>query len=86
MGAAVAILFLLGNRSSEVLGLAWSDLDLDAGTAMVQRGSTYAGKGVGQRLGPTKTTGTQGVHSLPPTVIALLRRHRAAQQIGRAHV
>ena len=34
LGAAVALLFLQGWRVSEVLGLAWEDLDLDAGTAL----------------------------------------------------
>lgn len=33
LGAAVALLFLQGWRVSEVLGLAWEDLDFDAGSA-----------------------------------------------------
>lgn len=37
LAAAVALLFLQGWRISEVLGLAWEDLDLDAGTAHVRR-------------------------------------------------
>ncbi len=41
LGAAVALLFLQGWRVSEVLGLAWEDLDLEAGTALVQRASVY---------------------------------------------
>ena len=36
-GAVVAIMFTVGLRVSEVLGLAWSDIDLDAGTAHVRR-------------------------------------------------
>lgn len=83
LGAAVAMLFTMGNRSSEVLGLAWSDIDLDAGVATVRRGSTYSGKGIGQRLGPTKTSGTQGVHQLPPSVITMLRAHKERQDIER---
>jgi len=39
LGAAVALLFLQGWRVSEVLGLAWEDVDLDAGTALVRRAS-----------------------------------------------
>jgi integrase len=37
LGAAVALLFVQGWRISEVLGLAWADVDLDAGLAMVRR-------------------------------------------------
>jgi integrase len=56
LAAAVALLFLQGSRVSEVLGLAWEDLDLDAGTARVRRASVYV-DGRGQQLGPTKTRG-----------------------------
>lgn len=82
LGAAVAILFLLGNRSSEVLGLAWGDIDLDAGTATVRRGSTFV-QGIGQHLDEPKTTSTGGVHHLPPTVVALLRARRHLQNVER---
>lgn len=82
LGAAVAILFLMGNRSSEVLGLAWDDLDLDAGTATIRRGSTYV-PGIGQHLAAPKTVGTAGTHHLPPTVIALLRARRQVQLVER---
>ena len=37
LGAAVALLFVQGWRVSEVLGLAWTDLDLEAGTATIRR-------------------------------------------------
>jgi integrase len=78
LGAAVAVLFLQGWRVSEVLGLAWGDVDLDAGTAKVARASVYV-DGQGQQLGPTKTDGAQGEHFLSPTVVALLRTHRERQ-------
>jgi integrase len=83
LGAAVALLFLQGWRISEVLGLAWGDLDLDAGTAHVRRASVYV-DGRGQRLGPTKTDGARGEHWLMPTVVELLRRRRQAQADERA--
>lgn len=83
LGSAVAMLFTMGNRSSEVLGLAWSDIDLDAATATIRRGSTFIGKGKGQTLGPTKTSSTTGVHHLPPTVVEMLRQHRKAQAVQR---
>jgi integrase len=80
LGAAVALLFLQGWRISEVLGLAWEDLDLDAGTARVRRASVYV-DGRGQQLGPPKTEGARGEHWLMPTVVTLLR-HRQAMQEG----
>jgi integrase len=83
LGAAVGLLFLQGWRVSEVLGLAWEDLDLDAGTARVRRASVYV-DGRGQRLGPPKTAGAHGEHWLMPTVVALLRKRWEAQQQERA--
>jgi len=41
LGAAVAVLFVQGWRVSEVLGLGWEDLDLDAGVALVRRAAVY---------------------------------------------
>jgi integrase len=83
IGAAVGLLFLQGWRVSEVLGLAWEDLDLDAGVANVRRASVYV-DGHGQQLGPPKTDGVRGEHWLMPTVIDLLRRRRAMQDEERA--
>ena len=37
LGAAVTLLFCQGWRVGEVLGLAWEDLDLEAGTARIRR-------------------------------------------------
>ncbi|TPW09720.1 MAG: phage integrase family protein, partial [Acidimicrobiaceae bacterium] len=48
--AAVALCFVQGWRVSEALGLAWQDLDLDAGTVRLRRGATYA-DGIGMVLG-----------------------------------
>ena len=78
LGAAVALLFVQGWRVSEVLGLAWGDVDLDARTAVVSRASVYA-DGVGMMLGPPKTEGAKGQHHLTPVVVELLRRRRQAQ-------
>jgi integrase len=83
LGAAVALLFLQGWRVSEVLGLAWEDLDLDAGTAQVRRASVYV-DGRGQQLGPPKTDGARGEHWLMPTVVALLAKRRETQAQERA--
>jgi integrase len=83
LAAAVALLFLQGWRVSEVLGLAWEDLDLDAGIARVRRASVYV-DGRGQQLGPTKTEGARGEHWLMPTVVTLLARRLEAQAAERA--
>jgi len=83
LGAAVALLFLQGWRVSEVLGLAWEDVDLDAGTASVRRASVYI-DGRGQQLGPTKTDGARGEHWLMPTVVTLLVKRRETQAEERA--
>ncbi|HET6953986.1 MAG TPA: hypothetical protein VFI47_26710, partial [Acidimicrobiales bacterium] len=68
---------------SEVLGLAWEDVDLDAGTARVHRASVYV-DGRGQQRGPPKTAGAHGEHWLMPTTVALLRKRRETQDDERA--
>jgi integrase len=78
LGAAVALLFVQGWRVSEVLGLAWGDLDLDAGTAKVRRACSYA-DGIGMVLSPPKTEGAVGLHHLTPGVVSALRQRRTAQ-------
>jgi len=75
-------LFCQGWRVSEVLGLAWDDLDLDAGTAHVRRAATHSAAS-GVTLGPTKTSGAQGLHHLAPIAVAQLRAHRAQQAAER---
>lgn len=78
LGAAVALLFVQGWRVSEVLGLGWEDLDLDAGVAIVRRAAVYVDK-VGMVLGPTKNAGAAGTHHLSAGVVELLRARRKAQ-------
>jgi integrase len=73
LSAAVTLLFCQGWRVSEVLGLAWEDLDLDVGTAQVRRAASYT-PSVGTTLGPTKTSGAEGVHHLAPIAIERLRQ------------
>ena len=75
--AAVAVMFTVGLRVSEVLGLAWCDIDLDAGTAHVRR-AVVAGEG-GRRFGPTKTEGATGVHHLAEGTVERLRAWKAQQ-------
>lgn len=83
-GVAVAMLFMQGWRVSEVLGLAWGDLDLDGPepTARVRRAVVQV-PGAGRVLGPPKSEGAEGVHFLLPGVVDRLRSHRAAQAAER---
>lgn len=82
LGAAVTLLFVQGWRVSEVLGLAWEDLDLDAGTAQVRRGAAYT-PSAGTVLGATKTSGAEGVHHLAPISVDALRRRHTKQAAER---
>ena len=75
--AVVAIMFTVGLRVSEVLGLAWCDIDLDAGTAHVRR-AVVAGED-GRRFGPTKTEGATGVHHLAEGTVERCAPGRAQQ-------
>ncbi len=64
LGPVVSFLFLNGLRISEVLGLAWEDIDLDGRTFTVAR--AYVGvAGEKPRLAQPKTDGAKGVHRLP---------------------
>ena len=76
-GAVVAILFTVGLRVSEVLGLAWSDIDLEAGTARVRRAVVDSAEG--RTFGPTKTAGATGVHHLAAGTVERLRAWRKRQ-------
>ena len=85
LGAAVALLFVQGWRVSEVLGLAWEDLDLDAGVALVRRAAVYV-DGEGMVLGQTKNAGAGGTHHLSAGVVDQLRTRRKAQAMERLAV
>jgi integrase len=75
IAAAAALCYVQGWRVSEALGLAWQDLDMEAGSVRVRRASTYA-DGQGMVLGPPKTERTVARQLLGPTVVQLLRaRH-----------
>lgn len=83
LGAAVTLLFCQGWRVSEVPGLAWEDLDLEAGTARIRRAAAYT-PSAGVTLGTTKTAGAEGTHHLAPVAVAHLRLQREAQDAERA--
>lgn len=75
-GIAVALLFTLGLRVSEVLALRWEDLDYDAEEVNIARAVVYV-DGVGPVVGPTKTHRTRGARHLPGFLHAPLKKlHR----------
>ena len=80
------MLSMQGWQVSEVLGLAWSDLDLDAKepTATVGRAVVQV-PGASRVLGPPKR-GAEGIHYLLPGVVDRLRAHRSAQAADRLAV
>lgn len=68
---------LLGLRQGELLGLRWSDVDLDGRTLKVeQTASVTGGKVV---IGTPKTAGSRRTVPLTATLVALLRQHRIDQ-------
>ncbi|MGD9794043.1 MAG: tyrosine-type recombinase/integrase [Acidimicrobiia bacterium] len=82
LGAAITLLFCQGWRVSEVLGLAWEDLDLEGSTARIRRAASYT-PSTGMVLGTTKTVGAEGIHHLAPVAVGALRRRRVAQASDR---
>jgi len=74
-----------GARRSEVLALRWRDTDLDAGTAMIRRTLQVRPKeaGGGVEFGNPKTPKSRRTIPLAPSLVAVLRAHRAAQAARR---
>ncbi|WP_435055924.1 tyrosine-type recombinase/integrase [Micromonospora aurantiaca (nom. illeg.)] len=74
----------LGLRRGELLGLRWSDLDLDNGTATV--GQTVQRAGGKLRLQDTKTEGSDSVLPLPDWTWLVLLDHQERQRRERARL
>lgn len=76
--AYFALALYTGARPGELRALRWVDLDLETGTMHVQRhAQRLPGKGI--VVGPTKTSSGRRPIALGADLVALLRRHRAAQ-------
>lgn len=69
---------LLGLRRGEAIGLRWADLDLDAGTMRIVQAVQEIGGA--RHIGTPKTDAGARTLPLPPQLLGLLRRHRAAQR------
>jgi integrase len=71
----------LGLRLGELLGLRWSDIDIDAGRLSVRRQSLRR-PGHTDLDAPLKTPAARRTVPLPAPVVALLRRHRDRQRLA----
>lgn len=75
--ALYLVALFAGLRQGELLGLKWSDVDLEAGTLRVNHALQRV---EGQlRLVPPKTATSRRSIALPPMAVEALRQHRAAQ-------
>jgi integrase len=70
-----------GMRSGELLGLAWRAVDFDRGSIRVL--ASLQPSPTGLRLMEVKTNRSRRVIDIEPRVVAVLRRHRASQQLER---
>jgi integrase len=73
------LLTLAGWRRSEVLGLAWSAVDFDAGTASVAQGRVVV-RGAGTTTGAPKSERSRRTLPMPADVMAALRTLNAQQK------
>jgi integrase len=76
--AACWLLTLAGLRRSEVLGLRWSDVDLDGGTVTIAQGRVVA-EGQGTITGDPKSKRSRRALPMPAEVLAALRVFRLRQ-------
>jgi integrase len=72
---------MLGLRRGELLGLRWSDIDLEAGMLTVRQNLVRAGGEL--RIQPPKTRRSRRTLPLPEAVILALRRQRESQDRDR---
>ncbi|MGB8652859.1 MAG: tyrosine-type recombinase/integrase [Mycobacteriales bacterium] len=86
----VVLMALTGARSGEALAASWTDIDLDAARWHISRQLTRlpttgraGSKTVLGTTNKTKTRDSNATIMLPQVVVALLRRHRAAQSAER---
>lgn len=78
LDAGLALLFTNGLRASEVLGLAWPDLNPEAPKAEIMRGLTHTAA-TGFIIGRTKTPETRRTITLHPLTVKLLEARKEIQ-------
>jgi integrase len=77
-------LAMTGMRRSELLGLRWSDIDLDAGTLSINRGLVAVGYDLHESRG--KTRNSRRRIDLDPTTVRVLTAWRSWQRVEREAV
>ena len=75
--ALFAVAVSCGLRQGEILGLCWSDVDLDQGALRVRQALERLGKG--WRFVEPKSVTSRRTITLPHTVVPILRAHRTQQ-------
>lgn len=80
--ALFTTLLLTGARPGELKALRWEDVDLIAGVLHIQR-HVQRITGRGFVVGDTKTAGSRRSLGIGADLVALLRRHRAEQNVAR---
>lgn len=78
LGITVQLGLYLGLRPGEVLGLQWSDIDLEERTLSVRRSLKRENNQL--RLGPPKTNGSIRTLKMSEQLTSVLSRHAAEQQ------
>lgn len=78
-------LLVTGARPGELKALRWEDVDLNAGIVHIQR-HVQRVPGHGFVVGDTKTAGSRRTLAIGPGLVALLRRHRAEQNVERLRI
>lgn len=73
LAAAIAVAATTGARRGELLGIRWSDVDLDGGMLNIRRAVRHA-EGSGWVVGPTKTHAQRRI-ALDGFSVQVLRRH-----------
>lgn len=68
----------VGLRRGEVMGLTWEDLDLSGGVLRVRQARVMGVDGI--ETGDPKTVNSRRDVHLPPSLVAVLRAHREAQE------
>ena len=80
--ALIHLAVMTGLRQGELLGLRWTDINLDSGVLSVSQSAQYV-NGVGMTFRPPKTPRSRRPVVLSPVVIDSLRSHRQVQVEGR---
>lgn len=77
--AAFVVLCSTGMRRSELLGLRWRSIDLEAGSAAIVDTVVMEANRPKLRLGTTKSRRSRRVIAFDAATVAVLREHRARQ-------